>query len=573
MVAARLLAAVAIALLALSPTFVSAAEAKPEKPAPEKLSKEAEQARAARQQTLRTMLLDHFCLGVEAPTEWQAEVRKVNGARFDFTLGYLSTGVGHNDTPWFLKYGGLEQRMVDAKTLGMGCWFTWYMLSQSAPADWKPGPAQASPANAKVAATMKEYFECFKTTLLVCAKHPDVPMVMQIEPDEWCHLLISGHMDPAKVEVKVGSCGMPELKGLPDDEYGYAKALARLRDLYAPAVLLCCNPSGWDWQNSMSGVNLGKIFKDMCVPDYELADLETCDRDKGMGKPPPYGDSVMICQTMPNHIAWISDFHKTTGLYVALWQVSVGNTYFASCDNSKFHYCDNLSQYLLEDYPKNDAIARYVAAGCCGCFFNGCIPGFTAVWDQAKDGITNPKPIPGNQGHKSEYADDDGGFMRLFGAAYYKHPYPILGKPLTAKAEDRPRPLESKPVKPMVTDPKARKAYDATLQKRLGDELAAKRHPKLNVAALASSATIEAIDGAQLSLRLGDGAHLDLPWSALAPSDLAQLAEFVVRDAHPEDHALAAFYLLLEGEPIPAEQHLSLAGDGADSVRHAFAAN
>jgi hypothetical protein len=560
--AARLALAIALTAAALS-----GADAKP--------SKQAEEARAARQRTLRTVLLDHFCLGVEAPKEWQSEVRTANGARFDFTLGYLSTGVGHGEVPWFFKWGGMEARLNDAKALGMGCWFTWYMLSQSAPANWKPGPAQASPANAKVASTMKEYFEVFKQCMQLCGKHTDVPIVMQIEPDEWCHLLLSGHLDPAKVEVKVGSCGVPELSGLPDNEYGWAKAFVRLRDLYAPNTLLCCNPSAWDWQNSMNGTNIGKIFKEMCVPDYELAVLETGDRDKGMmGKAPPFGDSDAICQTLPNHIAWINDFHQTSGLWVALWQVSAGNTYFATCDNAKFHYCDNIAQYLLEGYPRNDAIARYAAAGCCGCLFNGCIPGFTAVWDQAKDGITNPKPIPGNEGHKSAYADDDGGFMRLFGAAYYKHPHPILGRARPAdEADEHPTPKAAKPAAPVAADPKARREYDATLQKRLGEELAAKRHPKLTIAALAAAAGIEAIDGAQLSLRLADGAHLDLPWSALVPSDLAQLAEFVVRDAHPEDHALAAFYLLLEGEPVAAEQHLGLAGEGADAVRHAFAAN
>ena len=59
-------------------------------------------------------------------------------------------------------------------------------------------------------------------------------------------------------------------------------------------------------------------------------------------------------------------------------------------------------------------------------------------------------------------------------------------------------------VAPVAADPKARKEYDAVLRQRLAEELAAKRHPKITVAALASAAGIEGIDGSQLSLRLGD---------------------------------------------------------------------
>ena len=36
--------------------------------------------------------------------------------------------------------------------------------------------------------------------------------LLHIEPDEWCHLLLPAGMDPNKVDVKVGSCGLEELK-------------------------------------------------------------------------------------------------------------------------------------------------------------------------------------------------------------------------------------------------------------------------------------------------------------------------------------------------------------------------
>jgi hypothetical protein len=70
-----------------------------------------------------------------------------------------------------------------------------------------------------------------------------------------------------------------------------------------------------------------------------------------------------------------------------------------------------------------------VKAGCVGWIFLGGQEEDTRVFDYKKDGITNPPAIPGNLGHRSEYSDDDGGYLRLRASTYYRKPYPILGKP------------------------------------------------------------------------------------------------------------------------------------------------
>jgi len=389
----------------------------------------ADPAKASRQQILRERLLDHFFWGISAPAEWMAETRAANGAKWDVQCGYLSGGAGDADDPWWLKYGAAERRLGEGARTGHVVWFTYYLLAASAPAHYKPGPAQATPVNAKVAATMKSYFELFKRLMVMCGKHGDVPVVVQIEPDEWGHLLLSAGMDPARVDVKVGSTGMEELKDLPDNLFGYAAAFIKLRDLYAPNnVLIGCNPSGWDWQGRMSGAKFGAIMKQVC-PNYDLAVFETGDRDKGMhGKQPPYGNDSGICKTFDNHVKWIEEFHAASGLYVVVWQVAMGNTAYATCNNTPGHYCDNLAQTLLEDYPRNPMISRYARAGCMGWLFQEGQGDSTRAWDQKKDGVTNPPPIAGNQGLKSACADDDGGYIRLKVGEYYKQPLPILGK-------------------------------------------------------------------------------------------------------------------------------------------------
>jgi hypothetical protein len=382
-----------------------------------------------RQHILQDRLMDHFFWGTCAPAEWINETRQRNGARWDVACGYLSGGAAKPDV-WWIKYGGANNMLAGAGRNGGVCWFTWYMLAQSNPADYKPGPAQATPVNARVAETMRSYFGLFKELMLICAKHADVPVVVQIEPDEWGHLLLSAGMDPARVDVKVGASGLEELKGLPDNLFGYAAAFDRLRSRYAPQnVLLGCNPSGWDWRGSMTGAKFGALLKLVCA-NYELAVFETGDRDKGMhGKAPPYGNQSGICETFDNHIRWIEEFHAASGLPVVVWQVAMGNTVFAACNNTPGHFCDNLAQTLLEDYPRNPMISRYAAAGCIGWLFQGGQGDSTASWDARKDGITNPDAIPGNLGKKSEYPDDDGGYIRLRVGEYYKNPYPLLGKP------------------------------------------------------------------------------------------------------------------------------------------------
>jgi len=125
---------------------------------------------------------------------------------------------------------------------------------------------------------MREYFDWFKKTMIECGKHPEVPIVMQIEPDPWCHLLIPAGCDPAKVDVKVGACGLDDVAGLPDDEYGYAAALSRLRDRYAPMVLLACNPRHGTTAQDDRRRDGEDLQGD--VPDFDLAVMETGDRDR-----------------------------------------------------------------------------------------------------------------------------------------------------------------------------------------------------------------------------------------------------------------------------------------------------
>jgi hypothetical protein len=531
--------------------------------------------RDARRKLFKERFLDHFNLGVEAPVEWLIETREKNGARWDFKAQYLSGGVGLPEKPFWLQNGNTSRSFVsEAKRAGTVPWLTFYALAASAPARYKPGPAEATVANAKVPATMKEYFTLFKALVDGAAKEAPWPVMIHIEPDEWCHLLLSGNMDPAKVDIKVGSCGMDELKGLPDNLFGWASAFKRLRDLYAPAnVFLGCNPSAFDANGTMTGQRMGATMKAV-AGEWDFAVFETGDRNKGLaGKNPPYNQDIDRTGNLENHLKWTAEFHAASGLYVFIWQVAAGNTYFATCNNSPGHYCDNLAQMLLEDYPKNPTMSRYIKSGCAGWVFLGGQDPDTRVYDNKKDGITNPPAIPGNLGHKSEYADDDGGYLRLRAAAYYKKPLPILGKPSAKTTEAPVAATPATKTAPAGPAPAAAvAAWDTKLRSALAEDLKAGRRPRFQLKIVNQPAEATALDDEGVITFRSDVGNFPCRWMDLTLQDKRNLAVARIREAKPAaDLCLAAFYQLACGDDAAAATLLKAVPPAdADDVTSAF---
>lgn len=538
----------------------------------------ADPGRDVRRRIMRERILDHFNLGVQAPVAWMNETRDKHGAKWDFSVAYLPGGSNKPNTKdrrgWFA--GGMQGYINS----GYVPWVTWYNLSQSLPANYEPNPPTATQRNMRIPATMRAYFEDFKGFMQICAKYKPHPICVQIEPDEWGHMLLSTIKDrmmyPEKVDVKVGSTGMPELKDLPDNLIGYAKALKRLRDMYAPYnVMLGVNPSGWDWRGSMTPQKWVQYLEPCGVFEWEFAVFETGDRDKGaQGKQPPYGEDSGICGTFDNHLNWIAEFHKATGLYVFVWQVAVGNTYFRTCNNTPKHHCDNLYQRLLEGYPENPWIGKYVAAGCAGFLHHGGQGFSTHVFDDAGDGITNPEPIAGNQGHVSEYSDDDGGFMRIFGGKYYENPYPILGKrkavAARAKAKKRPPAKKIESAKRRKPRPDALAEWDAKLIARAREDIAGGRGLRFSVSAFQQRFEVLSVDEAGAMKLKSPATEVDMAWPRFEIADRLALARALLREGTAGDHCLVAFYTIASGDEEGAREHLDRGAGGAEGVEASF---
>jgi hypothetical protein len=67
-----------------------------------------------------------------------------------------------------------------------------------------------------------------------------------------------------------------------------------------------------------------------------------------------------------------SDLNATEGHSMhghLAWQIPMGNTIMAACNNTQGHYMDNRPEYWLEDYPKNTHILEWARAGFIGLLF------------------------------------------------------------------------------------------------------------------------------------------------------------------------------------------------------------
>jgi hypothetical protein len=110
-----------------------------------------------------------------------------------------------------------------------------------------------------------------------------------------------------------------------------------------------------------------------------------------------------------------------------LWQVPIGNQVYQTENNTPGHYQDNKAQYILGH------IADFARAGVVMTLFGAGSAEGTDVSDARKDGVTNPAPVSSFQcdrcnKQKSEYADDDGGYLRITVGQYYKNGvYPLPG--------------------------------------------------------------------------------------------------------------------------------------------------
>jgi hypothetical protein len=351
------------------------------------------------------------------------------GFRYQYLAGGVNTGSGW--AAWNPNGDFVTYYIQDSVAIGITPVFIYYQLLQSNGPCATCDEKQKDLAHLNDTATMTALYNDLKLFFQRAGASGATRVVLNVEPDLWgfIHQPATGD-DATTVPARVGATGLPELAGLPDNAAGFARAVRKLRDTYAPNVLFGYHLSIWgtgtDIQLSKPAfahidavaTRSANFFRSL-GSDFDLAFAEFSDRDAAFYQ---YqfndgGARWMTAEDFARHGRYLSTFSSTLGKRVVLWQIPLGNTKMRAMNNTWSHYQDNRVEWLLDDSTRAH-LTDYLQAGVVALLFGRGADGATCACDAAGDGITNPAPINGNTG-TSLNADDDGGFFRQKAAGYY----------------------------------------------------------------------------------------------------------------------------------------------------------
>jgi hypothetical protein len=396
-----------------------------------------------------------------------------SGVPWKYRYQYLAGGV-NTPNPWetwqdpALPPGQFAtDYMSSSQANGYIPVFTWYEVLQSNPSTGT-SESERDYNNLNNSATMNAYYASFKR-LMVKAGLFGKMVVVHVEPDLWGYLQQrAGSGDASTVSASVASSGFADAAGIPNSVQGFGWALLHMRDLYAPNALLALHASPWSNGGDI-GLSTNPGMNAVAIADATAAFLGSTGITSN-----PYGstwDAVFndlddhdagwweqqnpvrnhwwdpTNATFPNfsrYFAWVAELKSKTNRPQVAWQVPVGNQYFLTMNNTCGHYQDNVAPYFIA-HP-----SELTGAGIVAVLFgkgNGCQTtyidyGTKDLGGPLGDGVTN-NGTPGNpvgpptsdawgwcnacNTHVSTYADDDGGYLRIFVGQYYNGGWQSIG--------------------------------------------------------------------------------------------------------------------------------------------------
>jgi hypothetical protein len=346
---------------------------------------------------------------------------------------YLAGGV-NTKNPW-PAWGRGDGRFVsdyvaESREAGLLPVFTFYEIRQSLPGASERDEAKAVLDNLRNATTMRAYFENVRL-LMQRLGAQDASAVVHVEPDLWGYAQQSRGDDPRATRAAISTSGVSELAGLPDDLAGFARAWERLRDRYAPNVVLGYALSIWGTNKDIAISNepdaavdhlAGRAarFARAAAPGFEVVFGEFNDRTSGYARARGAGpEAWWDAADFRRHARFLRTVNAQDRRAIVLWQIPLGNTVMRSMDNTPRHYQDNRVQWLLSPRGRYEHLRSYRAAGAVAVLFGSGQGDDTHASDAAGDGVTNPAPINGNR-RRATNADDDGGYFHDRARAYQR---------------------------------------------------------------------------------------------------------------------------------------------------------
>jgi hypothetical protein len=367
--------------------------------------------------------------------------------RYQYLAGGVNTGGGSSDPncgtnkgwqTWNSPAGAFVTDYIANTVPNRIPVFTYYELVQSNPV---AGSDRAADELIKISTlcTMQAYWADF-TVLMQKAGAYGGQVVIHVEPDFWGMMENTGSA-VTSIPADVANTGNADLAGLPNSLQGMAWAFLTLRDKYAPNALLAIHLSSWqggmdiatDQSSPVSAAvsqadtvstwvkPAGFVGNPSGVSTWDLVFNDVADHDAGSygatSNPHWWDKNNVLFPNFTRWLAFMSRLNTDLGVPLVEWQVPVGNQYFDTENNTPGHYQDNRIEYFLA-HP-----AELFAAGIVAVLVGKANANQTNYWDELNDGITNPAPVVSWEcnlcnNHTSAFADDDGGFIRIFIAAY-----------------------------------------------------------------------------------------------------------------------------------------------------------
>ena len=333
------------------------------------------------------------------------------GFRYQYLAGGVNTGSGW--ATWNDDGGFVSNYIEESAAVGITPVFTYYQIFQSSPGR-DQGESSGIATNLGNGSTMNAYWNDMKLFFQRAGEFPGTQVIFHVEPDLWGYTQKQGGDNASAVTARVGSAGVPEIAGQPDNMVGFASAIRLLRDRYAPNVQLAYQLSVWGTGNDIALSNPSDAEVDRLAGraagyfnslqgGFDLVFSEFSDRDAGF-KADQYGDggaSWWDDGDFRRNIRFLSGFSSQTQKRLVMWQIPFGNTKVAELDNSWNAYQDNRVEWLLDD-PSGEHLAAYVNAGVVALLFGRGADGATCACDANDDG-----------------RDDDGGYFKERVRAYY----------------------------------------------------------------------------------------------------------------------------------------------------------
>jgi hypothetical protein len=349
------------------------------------------------------------------------------GFRYQYLAGGVNTGNGWAN--WNPNGSFVSNYIQESVANGIVPVFTYYMIYQS-----NPGASQSESngvrTNLQNTSTMTAYWNDLKLFFQRAGAF-DETVVLHVEPDLWGYVQQQSSGDSGDTfTARVGSTGLPELAGLPDNMSGFARAIVKLRDTFAPNARLGYHLSVWGTGEDIVYTNPSDARVDLLATraanfytslqaNFDVVFAEFSDRDSGF-KQYIYGDggaSWWDAGDFARNVRFLSKFVSLAQKRIVMWQIPMGNTKMRAVNNTWNHYQDNRPEWLLDE-PARTHLTSYVQAGVVAFLFGRGADGATCACDANRDGVTNPSPINGNN-LVSLNADDDGGFFRQKVELYY----------------------------------------------------------------------------------------------------------------------------------------------------------